>query len=122
MRARKSTNGKVRTITDGRTGLHGASALIALIHLCCSGLSGGPALPNPGLRPESRGSIEGKVQSLARERHADARATSSRLLAVDEGGDRDQTRLIAADIQANCKTLLDSERARPPPIVEARDG
>jgi len=35
----EGTNGKVRTITRRSYGLHGASALIALIHLCCSGLS-----------------------------------------------------------------------------------
>jgi transposase len=34
----EGTNGKVRTITRRSYGLHGASALIALIHLCCSGL------------------------------------------------------------------------------------
>ncbi len=35
----EGTNGKVRTITRRSYGLHGASALIALIHLCCSGLN-----------------------------------------------------------------------------------
>ena len=34
----EGTNGKVRTITRRSYGLHGASALIALIHLCCSDL------------------------------------------------------------------------------------
>jgi transposase len=35
----EGTNGKVRTITRRSYGLHGASALIALIHLCCSDLN-----------------------------------------------------------------------------------
>ena len=35
----KGTNGKVRTITRRSYGLRGASALIALIHLCCSDLN-----------------------------------------------------------------------------------
>ncbi|WP_437710175.1 ISL3 family transposase [Sorangium sp. So ce448] len=35
----EGTNGKVRTITRRSYGLHGASSLIALIHLCCSGLA-----------------------------------------------------------------------------------
>lgn len=39
----EGTNGKVRTITRRSYGLHGASALIALIHLCCSGLNLQPA-------------------------------------------------------------------------------
>jgi hypothetical protein len=47
MRARKSTNGKVRTITRRSYGLHGASALIALIHLCCSDLNLQPVHVRP---------------------------------------------------------------------------
>jgi transposase len=39
----EGTNGKVRTITRRSYGLHGASALIALIRLCCSGLTLMPA-------------------------------------------------------------------------------
>lgn len=39
----EGTNGKVRTITRRSYGLHGAAALIALIHLCCSGLKLAPA-------------------------------------------------------------------------------
>lgn len=35
----EGTNGKVRTITRRSYGLHSASALIALIRLCCSGLT-----------------------------------------------------------------------------------
>jgi Transposase len=35
----EGTDGKVRTITRRSYGLHGASSLIALIHLCCSGLA-----------------------------------------------------------------------------------
>lgn len=39
----EGTNGKVRTITRRSYGLHGASALISLIFLCCSGLKLMPA-------------------------------------------------------------------------------
>lgn len=39
----EGTNGKVRTITRRSYGLHSAAALIALIHLCCSGLKLQPA-------------------------------------------------------------------------------
>ena len=35
----EGTNGQVRTITRRSYGLHGASALVALIHLCCSDLN-----------------------------------------------------------------------------------
>ena len=40
-------NGKVRTITRRSYGLHGASALIALIRLCCSGLRLRPTHTTP---------------------------------------------------------------------------
>src|SRR5690606_32521115 len=43
----EGTNGKVRTITRRSYGLHSASALIALIHLCCSGLTLQPAHTTP---------------------------------------------------------------------------
>src|SRR5690606_33924465 len=43
----EGTNGKVRTITRRSYGLHSASALIALIHLCCSGLTLQPAQTTP---------------------------------------------------------------------------
>ncbi len=35
-------NGKIRTITRRSFGFHGASSLIALIKLCCGGLSLAP--------------------------------------------------------------------------------
>jgi len=43
----EGTNGKVRTITRRSYGLHGASALISLIFLCCSGLKLTPAHTTP---------------------------------------------------------------------------
>ena len=43
----EGTNGKVRTITRRSYGLHGAAALIALIHLCCSGLKLTPPHTHP---------------------------------------------------------------------------
>ena len=43
----EGTNGKVRTITRRSYGLHGASALIALIHLCCSDLNLQPVHVRP---------------------------------------------------------------------------
>jgi transposase len=43
----EGTNGKVRTITRRSYGLHTASALIALIRLCCSGLTLRPAHTTP---------------------------------------------------------------------------
>jgi transposase len=43
----EATNGKVRTITRRSYGLHGAAALIALIRLCCSGLTLQPAHAAP---------------------------------------------------------------------------
>ena len=43
----EGTNGKVRTITRRSYGLHGASALIALIHLCCSDLNLQPVRVRP---------------------------------------------------------------------------
>jgi transposase len=45
--ASEGTNGKVRTITRRSYGLHGAQALIAMIHLCCSGLRLRPAHSYP---------------------------------------------------------------------------
>jgi transposase len=41
------TKGKVRTITRRSYGLHSASALIALIRLCCSGLALKPVRITP---------------------------------------------------------------------------
>ena len=43
----EGTNSKVRTITRRSYGLHVASALIALIHLCCSGLDLQPVHVRP---------------------------------------------------------------------------
>jgi transposase len=43
----EGTNGKVRTITRRSYGLHGASSLIALIQLCCSGLDLQPVHVTP---------------------------------------------------------------------------
>ena len=44
----EALNGKARTITRRSYGLHGASALIALLRLCCSGIDLEPVTLRPG--------------------------------------------------------------------------
>lgn len=45
--ATEGLNGKIRTITRRSFGFHRPASLIALIYLCCSGLTLGPAHANP---------------------------------------------------------------------------
>jgi hypothetical protein len=44
----EALNGKARTITRRAHRLHSASALIALLKLCCSGIELVPVMPAPG--------------------------------------------------------------------------
>jgi transposase len=44
----EALNGKARTITRRAYGLHSASALIALLKLCCSGIELNPVTLRPG--------------------------------------------------------------------------